>query len=124
MLLRELAIGANALERYQLKHGHYPAELSALVPEFLVALPVDWMDGKPLRYRPTIVSRFTLWSLGENGVDDGGAPRRFVCPTEDWDRTHFFHTQDAVWPQEVPAPGFEKTHSQDRRELNGRPARQ
>ena len=43
--------------------------LDALVPDFLPAVPIDPWSGKPLRYDP---ATGTVWSLGPNGVDEGG----------------------------------------------------
>jgi len=48
---RRLTVTAIALKRYQLRHGKYPADLAALTPEFIREVPLDPMDGKPLRYR-------------------------------------------------------------------------
>src|SRR4029077_15982475 len=47
---RQMTVTALALKRYQLSHAQYPAELTALVPEFLAAIPSDPADGQPLRY--------------------------------------------------------------------------
>ncbi len=60
------------------KRGKPPASLQDLVPEFLSAVPTDPWDGKPLRYAPGKV-----WSVGRNGVDDGGTPP----PDPDEDKT-------------------------------------
>ena len=64
---------AIALERYRRKYGQYPPALSYLVPEFLDAVPQDWIDGKPLRYKLE-GGRFVLYSIGWNAKDDGGRP--------------------------------------------------
>ncbi|HUJ72585.1 MAG TPA: hypothetical protein VLZ30_10090 [Verrucomicrobiae bacterium] len=72
--LREMTIAAIALKRFQLRTGTFPASLSALVPDVLPELPHDWMDGKPLRYRLNANGTFTLYSVGDNGRDDGGNP--------------------------------------------------
>ena len=61
-----------ALRAYQLTHGNLPADLSALVPEFLEAVPVDDFDGKPLRYS---ADRNIVYSVGKNLKDDGGDDR-------------------------------------------------
>lgn len=68
--LRQARI-ACALERYLLKHGIYPADLQTLVPEFLVGLPLDPIDGRPMRYR-IINSRYQVWSVGYDSEDDRG----------------------------------------------------
>ena len=61
-----------ALRACQLTHGKLPADLNALVPEFLEALPVDDFDGKPLRYTP---EKKIVYSVGKNLKDDGGDDR-------------------------------------------------
>jgi len=66
-----------ALERYKRRHGSYPGALDLLVPEFLAAVPQEpWSPG-PLHYKvlptPDEFGRgYTLYSAGEDGVDDGG----------------------------------------------------
>jgi hypothetical protein len=65
--LRDLAVTGLALERYRLRFGELPADLKALVPEFLPAVPRDFMDGRALRYR-----RPALYSVGLDAEDNGG----------------------------------------------------
>jgi hypothetical protein len=62
-----------ALRAYQLTRGNLPPDLSALVPEFLDAVPVDDFDGQPLRYSP---GRKIVYSVGQNLKDDGGNDSR------------------------------------------------
>jgi hypothetical protein len=62
-----------ALRAYQLTRGNLPVDLSALVPEFLDAVPVDDFDGQPLRYSP---GRKIVYSVGQNLKDDGGNDSR------------------------------------------------
>ncbi len=61
-----------ALRAYQLTHGQLPADLNALVPEFLEAVPVDDFDGQPLRYS---AEKKIVYSVGKNLKDDGGDDR-------------------------------------------------
>ncbi len=57
--------------------GALPKRLDDLVPVFLKSVPLDPFDGQPLRYRQTILpsgfDEITLYSVGENGVDDGAS---------------------------------------------------
>jgi len=92
--LREMTVAAIALKRYQLSTGKLASDLSALVPEFLPALPHDWMDGKPLHYRLNADGTFTLYSVGMDGVDDGGDPN----PPNPKGSYRMWFTRDAVWP--------------------------
>lgn len=95
----ELTVTAIALKRYYLRNGKYPASLDQLIPEFLETHPVDWMDGQKLRYRLEGHS-FVLWSVGDNGTDEGGTP----------DQTYpynLFSGPDIVWPQPASAAEVE-----------------
>lgn len=62
---------AIALERYRLAHGQYPNTLDALAPQFLAKVPHDIIGGGNLKYLNT-GQNFILYSIGWNGVDDGG----------------------------------------------------
>ena len=88
----QIAIAAIALKRYHLRYQKYPATLAELVPEFLSEVPIDYIDGAPLRYRVE-KGGFVLWSVGSNAKDDGGTPAernvKWFTPTG----------RDTVWPQ-------------------------
>lgn len=62
---RQLALAAIALERYRLRHGRYPEKLDDLVPEILSAIPMDFGDGKTLRYK-RVGDNYELWSVWES----------------------------------------------------------
>jgi hypothetical protein len=70
---RNLARTALGLHRHRIRTGRYPEELADLVPTDLPAVPEDPMDGMPLRYRRETDDNFTLWSIGLDAEDDGGA---------------------------------------------------
>ena len=91
---RSLLVTAIALKRYELKHGNYPAELRALCPNFIAQIPRDPIDGKPMRYRPEGDGTFVLYSIGENGEDDGGNPEPSLEAHQQW-----WRARDAVWPR-------------------------
>jgi hypothetical protein len=69
---RRIILTAIALERFRHERGAYPKSLSELPEKFLSVPPVDFMDGQPLRYRLADDGRFSLYSVGLDGVDDGG----------------------------------------------------
>ena len=96
--MREMTVAAIVLKRYQLRTGKPPADLSALVPEFLPELPHDWMDGKPLCYRLKADGTFTLYSVGDNGRDDGGNPTPPVPTGSMSSIGEMWRGLDAVWP--------------------------
>ncbi len=60
-----------ALHCHQVKHGRAPASLQQLVPEYFQHLPMDPFSGQPLVYRME-GTNCLLYSVGKNGVDDGG----------------------------------------------------
>jgi hypothetical protein len=104
---RRLCVTAIALKRYQLRHGDYPADLLALVPEFLPKPPRDPVDGKPLRYRRDGQKSFRLYSIGEDEKDDGGDPR----PAEEKSqRRGIQFGRDWVWPQRATAEEIEANY--------------
>lgn len=75
LLLRVLVAQARtaiALARYKNAHSEYPKAISALVPDFMEAVPNDAIDGKPLRYSIAPEGHFKLWSIALDGQDDGG----------------------------------------------------
>lgn len=63
---------AAALAVYRARHGEYPDELAALVPDVLPELPLDLYSEKPFIYERKSDGGYLLYSVFENGVDDGG----------------------------------------------------
>lgn len=72
--LANMVTAAIALERFRLAHHAYPDTLANLTPDFLQAVPVDCMDGRDLRYRANPDGTYLLYSVGNDGVDNGGDP--------------------------------------------------
>jgi hypothetical protein len=91
---RRLTVTAIALERHKLRTGEYPPGLGALVPEFLVGVPLDPMNSKPLGYRRNMDGTFTLYSVGEDGRDDGGD----ATSGNATNKFDLWSGRDAVWP--------------------------
>lgn len=91
---RQIVITAIALKRYQLRYGAYPPGLAALKPDFATEVPRDPMDGKPLRYRLNSDGTYVLYSVGEDGKDDGGDS----SPTTPSKTTNWLQGRDWVWP--------------------------
>jgi hypothetical protein len=82
---------------YKLEHGGaLPASLEALVgPGYLDSMPVDPYSGAPFKYDR---GRGRIWSVGLNGVDDGGrdAPGGSA------------NGKDLVWLVDPPVPSRSK----------------
>ena len=89
----EIVTAAVALERYFLRHQKYPATLSNLVPVLIKRVPVDYMDGKDLRYRLQPDGSYLLYSIGKDKIDHGGdpTPQANMPPG-------FLNGRDWVWP--------------------------
>lgn len=66
------ALLACALERHYLRHAGYPAVLEALDAEFLAGLSLLDVNGEKMHYQQTSGGRYRLWSIGPDGVDNGG----------------------------------------------------
>ena len=91
---RSMTISAVAMKRFQLRHGNPAQTLDALVPDLVSSVPVDYMDGKPMRYRLDPDGQFVLYSVGEDGKDDGGDP----TPAKASEVLGLWEGRDAVWP--------------------------
>jgi hypothetical protein len=91
---RSLTLAVIALKRHWLRFGQWPEKLEVLVPEFLPQLPMDYFAGQPPCYRRNNDDTFTLYSVGENGKDDGGEARdsERKLPGDPW------RGLDFVWP--------------------------
>jgi hypothetical protein len=110
---RRLVITALALERFKREYDQYPARLEDLVPEFLPSVPIDFMDGHPLRYNAHPDGWFELYSAGLNCIDDGGTARSSGLP-----ESHRFgipKNLDIVWPR--PATELEIRQLEQEREV-------
>jgi hypothetical protein len=69
LFLSETAL---AIERYQLaNHGQLPETLPELVPACLPAVPTDPFNGRPICYQK-LTGGYRIYSVGEDGVDNGG----------------------------------------------------
>ncbi len=91
--LRQMALTAIALKRYQIQHSCLPVNLSALTPEFLAIPTYDPLAGRPLQYVLRQDGTYLLYSVGQNGIDDGGeTPFWYKGKYGLWDEP------DAVWP--------------------------
>ena len=85
------AFVACALERHFLARKAYPERLDELVPTSAARLPVDLFDGQALRYRRGQAQDYLLYSIGWDGLDQGGQvifdaqkPARHKLEEGDW----------------------------------------
>jgi hypothetical protein len=96
---RRIIVTALALKRFELKHGKPADRLDPLSPEFLPSVPIDPYDGKPLKYHSNPDGTFLLYSVGEDGVDDGGDPSPTKTTSSSSLNWNWTKTRDWVWPQ-------------------------
>ena len=110
---RRLAAAALAVKWYQADHdGKPPATLEELVPKYLPAAPADPFapGGKPLRYAAE-AKRLVVYSVGENGVDDGASDAPMSgrrLKQQRWDHLDAvlsLKPKEADDPDVTPAPG-------------------
>ncbi len=107
---KQLTVTAIALKRHKLRHGNFPPDLAALVPEFLPTVPLDPVNAQPLHYKPNAGGTFLLYSVGEDAEDNGGDPTSTNPKTMWWQRG-----RDWVWPQPASAQEVEDYFQQKRK---------
>ena len=61
-----------AMYRYRAKYGKYPEHFEQLTPEFLLTVPMDPFDGKPMRLSKSDKG-WVIYSVGPDLVDDQGS---------------------------------------------------
>ena len=103
----ELTRLAAALAVYRARHGEYPDNLAALVPDILPELPLDLYSNKPFHYQRKPDGGYLLYSVFENGVDDGGTHAWENIVNGEW----VDEPQDVDWNKSdlvirVPVPPF------------------
>lgn len=101
---RELVLTALSVSRYRARRGTEPPDLQALVPDLLVALPKDWMNGESLRYRGRPQGGFLLHSVGQDGKDNGGDPAPWETGAG---YRQVLDGKDLVWPLAATAEGVD-----------------
>lgn len=93
---KQLVVAAIALKRHQIAHGTLPENLQTLCPEFLPSIPIDPVNGESLHYKLNPDGTFLLYSVGEDGEDNGGDSN----PAETNSKLKAWHRgRDWVWPQ-------------------------
>ncbi len=93
---RRVIVTAIALKRFQLKHGQFPGTLAELTPDYLPSVTIDPFDGRPLKYHLNDDGTYLLYSVGEDGTDDGGDAGSPLGKATSWS---WLRTRDWVWPQ-------------------------
>ena len=63
-----------ALRCYKSERQNLPARLEDLVPKYISKVPQDPFSQGPMVYRPQAGATWLVYSVGPDGVDDGGRP--------------------------------------------------
>lgn len=71
LALQRLVMTDAAIRAFEAKHKRLPNDLAELAPEYLSKVPADPLGNGPLVYRRTN-GGYLLYSVGGNGIDDGG----------------------------------------------------
>jgi hypothetical protein len=67
----EVVRAALAVERFRRANGRLPASVVDLSPRFLESVPMDTLQGGPLRLK-ALARGYVVYSVGWDGMDDGG----------------------------------------------------
>ena len=107
---RRAAVLALAIRLYRFDHaGHWPGSLDELTPEYLPAIPTDPFspNASPFRYKPQAVGGPIIYSVGQDGVDDGGSeqPIRKSSVPDTW------NCKDAVYHLTLLPPTTQPANS-------------
>lgn len=62
---------AFSLATYRAERKQFPNQLADLIPKYAPSIPTDLFSEKPVIYRKT-EKGYVLYSVGRNGIDDGG----------------------------------------------------
>lgn len=121
---RRIILTALAVERFHVSRGAYPKTTKELVPAFLERVPIDFMDGMPLRYLLSDDGHYIIYSIGLDCVDNGGImPSRqkrgwmmdgIADPTGYPGGSRLRQPADLVWPRPATIAEIEAQKADER----------
>lgn len=87
--LGRIVLAALAVERFRNDTRRLPESLAELAPRYLNTVPIDPFDGKPVRYKLFAAPKrgYVVYSVGEDGKDDGGVSKSKRGPSSEPDIT-------------------------------------
>lgn len=105
----DLTRTAAALAVYRAEQGVYPETLDQLMPGVLDKVPDDLYSGKPFIYRRMPDGGYLLYSVYENGADDGGTNIGGDIIHGEWvaEESEEFDYENTDIVIRVPMPKFE-----------------
>jgi hypothetical protein len=71
-----------ALRCYQCDKARAPTSLDDLVTNYLLKVPQDPFSAGPMVYHPKTATNWLVYSIGPDGVDDGGKPANRAWPVK------------------------------------------
>jgi len=104
---------AAALAVYRAEQKEYPEQLADLVPTVLPKLPIDLYSGKSFLYERKDDGGYLLYSVFENGSDDGGDSQGGEVIDGEWlkqgtsEQPEDFDSSETDLVIRVPVPAFE-----------------
>jgi hypothetical protein len=88
-----------AIERFRLHEGRLPSKIDELVPNYLEKVPLDpYASGLQLKYRVDS-AEYLVYSVGSNGVDDGGVSEPAGRPADIVVRVRIRDAQQSSAPE-------------------------
>ncbi len=86
---KTLSVTGLAIAEYAATNGRYPDSLKELLPDYLDEIPIDPYSDQPMLYQQSS-NTFMIYSVGENGIDDGGRTAEDRTESEEtWDDLRF-----------------------------------
>jgi hypothetical protein len=110
---RRAAVLALAMVLYRSDHGgNWPASLNELAPKYIPAIPIDPLSpvASTFIYKRDGASGPIIYSVGENGIDDGGSERN-QDPHYPWNVAEHWIALDAVFHFTYQAPATKPNRS-------------
>jgi len=108
LAMRELTKVAAALAVYRAEQGEYPETLEQLVPDVLPEMPIDLYSDEPLIYRKMEDGGYLLYSISQNGIDNGGTDVGGEIVAGEWvEEGMDVNLDEADLVLRVPIPAFE-----------------
>ncbi len=133
---RDGVITMLALEACRAERGEYPETLDGLVPQFMSTLPPDpfAMNNALFGYRrlssgepAPVETEYLLWSVGSDGVDDGGVlDAASLMQRDDWEKyespSYLLHMvmRNHEWGGDIPLNMSKEQFFEDLRDAGWR----
>jgi hypothetical protein len=95
------AQAALAARAYEHDHGKLPDTLDVLVPRYLSTVPIDYMDGRPIRYSK---AERAVWTIGPNNLAEPLPPAPATRNDHTDDEEHIFRLDHRPRPPDEPPP--------------------